>query len=172
LFLLNSMNKAIVSIVIGTIVILGGLVWLGQSTVNQNGSGENVKESGLKSDEASFDFGTISMANGKVNHEFKITNSSDQPVTIKKIYTSCMCTAASFRLKEKTYGSFGMPGHGGSALTTANITLNSGESGNLNVIYDPNAHGPAGVGAIDRFVFVEDKNGGQLKLEIKTVVTP
>ena len=111
------------------------------------------------------------MANGKVNHEFKITNSSDQPVNIKDISTSCMCTAANFKFNGKTYGLFGMPGHGGGA-TAANITFNPGDTGILDVIYDPNAHGPAGVGAIDRFVYVEDKNGGRLEIEIKTVVTP
>src|SRR3989338_555227 len=165
-------KKTVIGIFVGTVIVIGGLIWLGQPTVNQDSSEAKSAESILKSDETNFDFGTISMANGKVNHEFKITNSSNQLVNIKKIYTSCMCTAANFRFNDKTYGLFGMPGHGGGALTTANITLNPGDSGSLDVIYDPNAHGPAGVGAIDRFVYVEDKNGGKLELEIKTVVTP
>lgn len=165
-------TKAIIGIFVGTIVIVGSLIWFGQPTADQNSSEAKSTESVLKSDETNFDFGTISMANGKVNHEFKITNSSDQPVNIKKIYTSCMCTAANFRFNDKTYGLFGMPGHGGSALTTANITLNPGDFGSLDVIYDPNAHGPAGVGAVDRFVYIEDKDGGKLTLEIKAVATP
>ena len=153
-------------------IVAFGLIWLGQPTVDESNGQASSAESLMKSDETNFDFGTISMANGKVNHEFKITNSSDQPINIKKIYTSCMCTVANFKFNGKTYGLFGMPGHGGGALTATNITLNPGDSGSLDVIYDPNAHGPAGVGAIDRFVYIEDKNGGKLELEIKTVVTP
>ena len=164
--------KAIIGIFVGTIVVISGLIWLGQPTADQNDSQASSTESLLKSDETNFDFGTISMANGKVSHEFKISNSSEQSININKIYTSCMCTVANFKFNAKIYGLFGMSGHGGGALTTANITLNPGDSGSLDVIYDPNAHGPAGVGAIDRFVYVEDKNGGKLELEIKTVVTP
>lgn len=163
-------KKAIIGIFIGTIVIVGGLIWLGRPTANQNNGQANSAESLLKSNEAIFDFGTISMAKGNVSHEFNITNSSGQPVDIRKIYTSCMCTAANFKFNQKTYGLFGMEGMGG--MTSANITLNPGDSGVVEAIYDPNAHGPAGVGSIDRFIYVEDKKGGQLKLEIKAVVTP
>lgn len=161
-------TKIIIAVFAGTFVVIGGLIWLGQPTGSQTTTQAPI-ESFLKSNATQFDFGTISMARGNVSHEFEITNSSDQPVNIKKIYTSCMCTAANFKFNGKTYGLFGMEGHSGN---TANITLNPGDTGNLEVIYDPNAHGPAGVGAIDRFVYIEDKNGGQLELEIKTVVTP
>ncbi len=165
------MNKnAIIGILFGTIVIIGGLIWLGRPTEQSNHSQANIAESLLKSSESIFDFGTISMANGNVSHEFKITNDSAQPVNISKIYTSCMCTSANFKLGDKKYGPFGMEGMGG--VTSANITLSPGGSGTIEAIYDPNAHGPAGVGSIDRLIYVEDKNGGQVKLEIKAMVTP
>lgn len=164
------MNKAIAGVFIGTVLIIGGLLWAGQPGDSQGD--QAAQASVLVSQEEIFDFGSISMANGKVNHEFSITNGSDQEVTIKKIYTSCMCTEANFRLGDTTYGLFGMPGHGSSAQTAANISLGAGQSAILDVIYDPNAHGPAGVGPVDRFVYVEDKEGGQLTVEIKAVVTP
>lgn len=162
-------TKIIIGIFIGTIVIIGGLIWLGQPSPVQNNQA-TASASLLKSSETLFDFGTISMANGKVSHEFKITNSSDQPINIRRIYSSCMCTAAKFKFNNQEYGPFGMEGMGG--LTLTNITLNPGDSGTVKAIYDPNAHGPAGVGLIDRFVYLEDKNSGQLKIEIKAVVTP
>src|SRR3989344_2712246 len=96
-------TKAIIGILVGTVVVIGGLIWLGQPTVNQNGGQANITESLLKSSETIFDFGAISMANGNVSHEFKITNSSNQSVSISKIYTSCMCTAANFKLGDKKY---------------------------------------------------------------------
>lgn len=162
--------KVIMYVFVGTAILLGGLIWLGKQTSQNGPANSGATASVLKNDEPLFDFGTISMANGKVKHDFKITNSSDQPVNIRKVYTSCMCTAANFMLNGKTYGPFGMEGMGG--LTYANITMGPGDSGTLETVYDPNAHGPAGVGSIDRFVYVEDKNGGQLQFEIKTVVTP
>ena len=64
-----------------------------------------------------------------------------------------------------------MPGHGG-AVPKVNETIKAGESRNIEVVFDPNAHGPAGIGMIDRFVFIEDANGEKLQLEIKATVTP
>ena len=63
-----------------------------------------------------------------------------------------------------------MPGMG--FAPKANMLVKAGETRNIDVVYDPNAHGPAGVGFIDRFVNLTDTNGGTLQLEIKAVVTP
>jgi hypothetical protein len=64
-----------------------------------------------------------------------------------------------------------MPGHGG-PVGRANEIIKAGQSLNIKVVYDPNAHGPAGVGAIDRFIELTEENGGKTQLEIKAVVTP
>ncbi len=80
-----------------------------------------------------------------------------------------MCTSANFHLNQKNYGPFDMQGMGSNYLSA---TLNPGDAGIVDAIYDPAAHGPAGVGMADRFIYLEDASGGQLKLEIKSVVTP
>jgi hypothetical protein len=54
----------------------------------------------------------------------------------------------------------------------ANELIKAGSSLDIEVVYDPAAHGPAGVGAVDRFVYLTEPNGGTLELEIKAVVTP
>lgn len=175
------MNKiTAISIVLGSLVVLGGIAWIARPTGNKadlsslpashNVSATSAPAGMMKGDEDLFDFGTISMANGKVTYDFKITNTSDQPITIGKIYTSCMCTSAFFKFKQDTFGPFGMEGMGGSMYLTQ--TVNPGESGIVQAVYDPAAHGPAGVGAIDRFIYVEDKNGNQTKFKIKANVTP
>ena len=41
------------------------------------------------------DFGTIDMGDGKVNHRYKLTNNSEEPVMLGEIYTSCMLTEKS-----------------------------------------------------------------------------
>lgn len=157
------------AVFISAVAFVGVLVWVSQPTVAPSGL---ISADSLVSTESLYDFGIISMAQGKISHSFSVKNNSQQPVTITKIYTSCMCTAARFKLNGKTYGLFGMPGHGVSALTAANLTLKPGESGMLEAIYDPNAHGPAGIGPVDRFIYLEDAQNGQFKLEIKAVVTP
>ena len=82
-----------------------------------------------------------------------------------------MCTSA-FNVEPNgsLKGPFKMPGMG--YVPPANETIKAGESRVVRVVYDPNAHGPAGVGRIDRFVTLTDANGGTLQLEIKALVTP
>ena len=63
-----------------------------------------------------------------------------------------------------------MPGMG--YVPPANELIKAGESRTIRVVYNPNAHGPAGVGRIDRFVTLTDEAGGALQLEIKALVTP
>lgn len=156
-----------------TIIVLGliSLFFLGrgnQTTVQSQGQGEIAS---VAVSEKLFDFGTISMKNGMVSHIFTITNSSDKDIDVKKISTSCMCTNAYIVSANGEKGPFGMEGHGG-FVPPANVTIKSGNSLDLKVVYDPNAHGPAGVGTIDRVVYLTDASGGTLQLEIKAVVTP
>lgn len=125
----------------------------------------------LSASEPFYDFGTISMKDGNVTREFVVTNPTDRDVTIAAIVTSCMCTEAFLvRSDGSMKGPFGMEGMG--YIPPANETLQAGESRTIRVVYDPNAHGPAGVGRIDRFVTLTDKAGGTLPLEIVANVTP
>ncbi len=164
------MQKIIIGI--GTVLLLGILVWYGSTKATSNVvTTPPTVSSKLTATEAMFDFGTISMEKGKVIHDFAVKNETGEAITIKNISTSCMCTAATFVVGGKTYGPFGMPGHGGGSTAT-NVTLNPGDSGTLQAIYDPNAHGPAGVGTIDRYIYLDDTAGGQLQLEVKANVTP
>ena len=64
-----------------------------------------------------------------------------------------------------------MPGHGG-AVPRVNEIIKAGESRDIEVVYNPNAHGPAGVGLIERSVFLEDENGKIIEFKFKVNVTP
>ena len=99
------------------------------------------------------------------------TKSENTDIFIPSIVTSCMCTKA-FIIEPSglTKGPFGMPGMG--YVPPANETIKAGESLIIRVVYDPNAHGPAGVGPINRLVILTDKFGGKLQFEIKALVTP
>jgi len=166
------------TIIILIILIVAGLfIWgylsKGGTSASVQGVREsNVSDSSLIVSETFYDFGTISMKNGNVSKEFTVTNSSDQNITLSKVLTSCMCTNAFIvRPDGSAKGPFGMAGHGG-AVPPANELINAGESRIIRVVYDPNAHGPAGVGKIDRFITLTDTSGNNLQLEIKANVTP
>lgn len=128
-------------------------------------------KSELTAPETLFDFGTISMKNGLVNKEFVVTNPTDRDIKIATVLTSCMCTSAYIvNADGNVKGPFKMPGMG--YVPPANEVIKAGENRIIRVVYDPNAHGPAGVGRIDRFVTLTDASGGTLQLEIKALVTP
>ncbi|OGI57482.1 hypothetical protein A3B85_00590 [Candidatus Nomurabacteria bacterium RIFCSPHIGHO2_02_FULL_37_13] len=177
------MKKIIVWILI--IVGIFSLLWLTGKNKISNSQNESVKipardavssvageENQLVASETFYDFGVISMKNGNVSKMFKVSNLGDKDINLQSVSTSCMCTVA-YVIKQdgNKKGPFGMPGHGG-AVPKTNELIKSGESRDIEVVYDPNAHGPAGVGMIDRFVYLEDANGKKLQLEIKANVTP
>ncbi|MGC8775979.1 MAG: DUF1573 domain-containing protein [Minisyncoccia bacterium] len=122
--------------------------------------------------EKEFNFGRIPIFGGKVEHIFKIKNESLNPITIGKIYTSCMCTEASLVKDGKEFGPYGMPGHG--FIPTINEKLEPGKEAEIKVVFDPAAHGPAGIGQINRRVFIQDESGNNILnlLDISAYVTP
>lgn len=121
--------------------------------------------SALSLTEDTFDFGTISMRNGKVSHRFEIKNNGIEAVTIKKVYTSCMCTVAFIDDDSgKRYGAFGMPGHGGAPLSSIRIDANT--SAKVEAIFDPAAHGPSGIGLAQRSIYLETNSLSSPKLGI------
>ena len=159
----------ILGISVATIAILAGLIILGKPSGLATPTA-SVANSVLKAKETAYDFGTISMTKGKVSHIFTVTNTGTEPVTVSKLYTSCMCTIASIMNGTEKVGPFGMPGHSG--IPSIKVLLAPGTSTQVEAIFDPNAHGPAGVGTISRVVIVENNAGAPLELGFTANVTP
>lgn len=125
---------------------------------------------GLQARETAFDFGSISMAAGKVTHRFWFRNEGGDSVLIRRIYTSCMCTTATLVKGMKIINSYGMPGHG--PLPEVNESLKPGEAAYVDVVFDPAAHGPAGLGPTQRVVTIERGSGRPLELHFAANVRP
>ena len=123
----------------------------------------------LVAQDMTHDFGSISMANGNVSKKFVVKNTSQDSVELSKLYTSCMCTTATLNMTDGQKGPFGMPGH--ASIPSLRETVAPGEEFEIEAIFDPNAHGPAGVGPIERVVILEYE-GGTLELGFKATVTP
>ena len=116
----------------------------------------------LKADETLYNFGNISMAAGNVSHIFRVKNLGAEAVTVSKLYTSCMCTTATLKAGGKSYGPIGMAGHG--FVPKINAVVAPGEEITVEAVFDPAAHGPAGVGTIERAVYLEGNPGETLEL--------
>lgn len=166
------MNKNIFIVAALAVAALAGLMWWGSLSQTAGLSTEKPSANGgLVAEESFYDFGQISMAGGKVEKVFRVTNPTDGEIVVTNVETSCMCTAAFIENGSEKIGPFGMPGHGG-GRTSVKEVIKAGEAREIRVIFDPNAHGPAGVGPIDRFVQITEGNGEQLVLAIKGMVKP
>ena len=142
------------------LVILGGVVWLSRGSSSSSGkASQDLAASSVSIQEKSFDFGTVSMAAGNVSHLFRLKNTTEASIKVEKIYTSCMCTVAFLTKGSDRLGPFGMPGMSGGTPETVNASVAPGEEFEIEAVFDPAAHGPAGLGKIDRTVYIETSAG-------------
>ena len=163
------------STVIGTvlvILILAGLIVAAKPgpAANSPPRAPAQSQSDLSAEESSFDFGSVSMAAGNVTHRFAIRNANAEPVLIRKISTSCMCTTAQLVKGGRKLALYGMPGHG--YVPNLNETIAPNEQAVVEVVFDPAAHGPAGIGRVERFVTVYTGAAQPLELSFNALVTP
>lgn len=152
-------------------VVVAILVWIGNTGPKKPTAAINGKSSGvLTLKESKYDFGTVSMAKGKVSKEFTLENKSQGDVKISEVFTSCMCTEAELKVGDKIAGPFGMRGHTASSVY---LVVKPGEEMVVKAIFDPAAHGPAGVGPIERQIAIYTSAGKDpIVLDFKAVVTP
>lgn len=141
------------------ILVLGfiGIIWAIKS---ENGEGASKGTPKLALEIDKFDFGDVSMANGLAKKKVKITNTGDGDLKISRMQTSCMCTKVALDAEGKRSPEFGMPGHGGGSSNWSQV-IKPGESGELEIIFDPNAHGPDATGLITRTIDIFSNDGGQ-----------
>ncbi len=141
----------VISVFFVFILIIGGSFWL------VNGSQKEVlnikKEAvGILTEPELFDLGSVPINGGVVTREYVFKNITSGSMKLRKIATSCMCTTASVTIGDKTTRFFSMEGSGSNPLV--NLDLQSGESGKVTFRFDPAAHGPKGVGAFDRSIWL------------------
>ena len=85
-------------------------------------------------DEKSYDFGTIAEDGGGVTHEFKFTNSGDEPLLIINAKASCGCTRPTYPKKpikpgksDKIRVTYNPAGRPGEFVKTVTIKTNIGK---------------------------------------------
>lgn len=101
-------------------------------------------------DNLTYNWEDINIKGGNVKKGFHFTNDSDQNLILKGASTSCMCTTAYIELPDGTLSpEFGMHGN-----PNWSYEVKPGEEFEVEVEFDPMAHGPNGVGPIARSVYL------------------
>lgn len=108
---------------------------------------------GVEVNPTSYELGNVPISGGIITKEFVVKNNTDETLTLKKIATSCMCTEAKITFSEGETDFWGME-HATDKNPPVNINFESGEEIKVLVNFDPNAHGPEGIGPFEREVWL------------------
>lgn len=161
-------NRLKILIATTVLLILGGVIGGIIVSLPDQGSGGAPK---MKADSTYYDFGDVSMAQGLARSTFKITNDGTADLKISNIATSCMCTKAVLEVDGQKSPEFGMPGHGGANPAFWSAEIKPGQTANLEVIFDPNAHGPDATGPVTRAITFSSNDGGVSNVRATFTVT-
>lgn len=135
--------------------VLGiGLLAVGIKAYSSSLSSDTATEGDghLAVSEDQWDLGQVPMSEGIVTREIKLTNDSNDHVTITRMETSCMCTTAQvIHENGSRSGVKGMVGHAGMTPIMSE-DVEPGATVTLLIKFDPNAHGPDATGPINRLV--------------------
>lgn len=160
----------IVGIITTFLLIVGISFVLGGAQQQEEAVVAGTKVEGLDVNPEVYDLGNVPINGGMVTKEYEVTNITSSTLKLRKIATSCMCTKAKVKVKDTETKFFGMEGHG-DKNPPVNLEIAGGEKALVTVEFDPAAHGPAGVGPVDRSVFLTFSDpAGVKELGFKGVV--
>lgn len=142
------------------------LVGCAQSTETTDTSLLTIKDSGKMTvlEDLSYDWKDINIEGGTVSKNFKLKNISDQELILKGAQTSCMCTEATYLLPDGTQS----PAFGMHENTQWAYSIKPNEEFEMEVVFDPMAHGKDAVGPITRSVYLftsSEDNGNYAKMD-------
>lgn len=156
---MNSKISIIIAAIILAIIAAVALLAFSTPSASQTGTPK------IEANPMAYEMGTVSMSKGLAPYTVKIENKGDGDLEIKKIYTSCMCTTAKIKIDGVESPAFGMPGHGASNPFWKG-KIPAGKSADLEIVFDPNAHGPDAIGPITRTVTLETNDPARPKLNL------
>ncbi|MBI4038042.1 DUF1573 domain-containing protein [Candidatus Daviesbacteria bacterium] len=155
------MNKQflIISLVITSAILAGG-VFIISATSTPTPTTVTSQEGSASIDQLTHDWGQIPYSGGDVKKTFVIKNTGRGTLTLRNVQTSCMCTTAQLTIEGKNSPSFRM--HSSSSWVGE---VPPGKEAALTVTFDPDFHGPSGVGAINRLIDMDTNDPAHPKLE-------
>lgn len=162
------MNLKVILIFLGATILIGaGGVFIMSRTPNAVQL-DKTEKAQFFTDHANYDWGNINYARGAAKHTFEIKNNGSAPLKLANVKTSCTCTTAKIIMGGESSPIFKMH-----AVSDWQGELGPGETGKLEVDFDPTFHGPTGVGPVERIISVEtsDPNKPYMEFNLKGVVT-
>mgnify|MGYP001577044452 FL=1 len=135
-----------------------------------DGANASAVDSSLVAHPLTYDFGEISMGDGIVRTDYTVSNDGASAILIQDVFTSCMCTKAEILDSSgRTMGIFGMGGHEGGASGGVGRSIRIAPGGTVTVraLFDPAAHGPAGVGLASRSIYIKTNSRQTPDLEVR-----
>ena len=157
---LNTIKPVLFLAIIPTVIILG-IILLTQggskkTTITEAYDNAVVANSSIKLSKSDFNFGKISQKDGFVNTIYEVTNTGQEEIFLKEMYTSCMCTKAQLVYSDGSVSRlFSMKGMANAQDFAVGKSLKPGETVEIKAIFDPNAHGPQGIGYIKRNIMLD-----------------
>lgn len=157
-------NKFLIGIIVGTLLLLGGTVFLA-GKMTESVTVEVAEGAKAEVAETAWNWGDIGINDGKVEREFEIKNVGSQVLKLFNIVTSCMCTTAMFTDNDSQV--FGMHAKSGYVKE-----IQPEASVKVRVVFDPLFHGPDGIGPITRQVtmMTNDADKAQITLMLTATV--
>lgn len=158
----KSMNdkKVLIGFILVTILMLAGGVFM-LSNISSTGQINGVSTNAIFSaNEKNFDWGQIAYSGPDATKTFTIKNSGTEILKLTNIKTSCACTKAQLIIDGKSSPYFSMH-------TTSSWIgeISPDKQASLTVIFDPDFHGPPGVGAVERIISMETNDASNQKVE-------
>ena len=154
----SEQTSFIVGAFIFTLVLIFGLAFV----ISSKGSKEKVLSEtaaqGVSVAENAYDLAEVPINGGIVTKEYEVKNETGGEIELVKIATSCMCTTASAQVGDNKPRFVGME-RAGDKNPLVDLKIKNGETAKVTVNFDPAAHGPEGVGAFDRVVWLYFDNG-------------
>jgi len=150
--------KKMIWVLLSCVLVVGGI------TISLLHSSPKETHSGMPKIEIphkEYDAGTVSMAGGKIKHTYEIKNTGTGDLKIESIWTSCHCTTARLTISGKTSPEFGM------IRRFTSQKIHPGETGLLEVTFDPAFHGPQGTGPVVRTVYLSTNDPQNKKVEVR-----
>lgn len=147
------MLKLIIGIVGGTILIAGLVIFLPGIQPDTGGQ--------IEVEPREYDIGDIEMTQGLVKRNYEVKNTGSGPLKITGIITSCHCTTAVLKVGDRISPSFGME-----SMSFWSQEILAGQTAFLEVTFDPNYHGDAGMGPVTRGIYISSNDPENKKVEL------
>ena len=163
-----SMKTIIISLLTFIIVLFGTAFLIFNNEKNTQAKKEPMTDKAIAVVNSNvYNWGEIPLRGKEVTASFKIQNQGSKVLELSDVQTSCACTTAYLEKNNQKSPLFGM--HTKSSYT---MKLKPKEKAILHVIFDPDYHGPNGIGPITRIVTIKtnDIKNPELEFTLTAIV--